>query len=238
MVAAASSAGGATRLTSPAARASCAEIGSPVSSISIAFFWPMARLKATIGVEQNSPIFTPGRGEARVVGGHRQIAAGHQLATRRGGDAMHLGDHRLRDGLDGQHHLGADVEQLPIERGFPADHLAEIVAGAEGWAVAAQDHHRGLALPPDHCEAVDKLPQVLLRERIAPGGPVHGDDSHRACLLDMDIAVDPRLEHTAAPFLCASSGLTARELHACQSAATGRPRPAGDATATRVMCTA
>src|SRR5438067_2047820 len=43
-----------------AASAACAEIASPVSSISSALRDPTARLSATIGVEQKRPIFTPG----------------------------------------------------------------------------------------------------------------------------------------------------------------------------------
>ena len=37
-----------------------ASIRSPVSSISIACLGPTVRVSATIGVEQNSPMFTPG----------------------------------------------------------------------------------------------------------------------------------------------------------------------------------
>ena len=49
-----------TRLTNPHSAAVSALIGFPVSSISRARFRPIARVSATIGVEQNSPIFTPG----------------------------------------------------------------------------------------------------------------------------------------------------------------------------------
>src|SRR5205814_1841703 len=59
-VAALNSAAGTTRLTSPSAFALAASINSPVSSISIAGLRPMARESATIGVEQNNPILTPG----------------------------------------------------------------------------------------------------------------------------------------------------------------------------------
>ena len=55
-----SSSGGTTRLTSPHSKATSAEIGSAVSSISIARLRPMARVKGTIGVEQNKPMRTPG----------------------------------------------------------------------------------------------------------------------------------------------------------------------------------
>ncbi len=43
-----------------------AEIGSPVSSISSARLRPIARDSGTIGVEQNSPILTPGVAKAAV----------------------------------------------------------------------------------------------------------------------------------------------------------------------------
>src|SRR5205085_9234082 len=56
----ASSPGATTRLTRPRRRASSADIASPVSSISMAALRATARDKATIGVEQNSPILTPG----------------------------------------------------------------------------------------------------------------------------------------------------------------------------------
>ena len=55
-----SAAAGTTRLIRPISRARAAGTESPVSSISIAALRPTARLSATIGVEQNRPIFTPG----------------------------------------------------------------------------------------------------------------------------------------------------------------------------------
>ena len=55
-----SCAAGTTRLTRPHASAVAASTGSPVSSISIARLRPTARTSGTIGVEQNSPIRTPG----------------------------------------------------------------------------------------------------------------------------------------------------------------------------------
>ena len=51
---------GTARFTIPNRTASSAETISPVSSISIAALRPTARVSATIGVEQNRPIFTPG----------------------------------------------------------------------------------------------------------------------------------------------------------------------------------
>ena len=51
---------GTTRFTRPMRCASAASIISPVSSISIAALRGTARASATAGVEQNSPISTPG----------------------------------------------------------------------------------------------------------------------------------------------------------------------------------
>ena len=51
-----------------------------------------------MGVVQNSPIFTPGVAKAASSDGHRQVAGGHQLASGGGGNALHFGDDRLRDG--------------------------------------------------------------------------------------------------------------------------------------------
>ncbi len=54
------SAAGTTRLTRPMRNASAASTGSPSSSISMAALRGTARASATIGVEQNRPILTPG----------------------------------------------------------------------------------------------------------------------------------------------------------------------------------
>ena len=67
---------------------------------------PTARVSATIGVEQNSPISTPGWRSARV-GGDGEVAGRDQLAAGRGSDAVDLGDHRLWQVDDRQHQLGA-----------------------------------------------------------------------------------------------------------------------------------
>src|ERR1700710_1355456 len=58
-------------------RAVVAEIGSPVSSISIACLRGTLRDSATIGVEQNSPISTPGVANVAAV----DATARSQLAT-------------------------------------------------------------------------------------------------------------------------------------------------------------
>ena len=59
-VASASRGSGTTRLISPMRWASVASIMSPVSNISRACLGATVRVRATIGVEQNRPMFTPG----------------------------------------------------------------------------------------------------------------------------------------------------------------------------------
>jgi hypothetical protein len=65
------------------------------------------RSSGTLGVEQNSPKFTPLTAKLRVGGRHRQIALRHQLAARRRGHALHAGNDRHRQLLDAQHHAAA-----------------------------------------------------------------------------------------------------------------------------------
>ena len=103
------------------------------------------RDSATMGVEQNRPILTPGVAKRAAGGGHRQIAACHQLAARRRGDALHLGDDGLGMAHDRLHQLRALREQggeggLAIV-GIRAvrRHFLEIVAGAESRAVRGDD---------------------------------------------------------------------------------------------------
>ena len=72
-----SSASATTRLTSPSSRARSALTISPVSNISIAALRLTARVSATIGVEQNRPIFTPGVANRAV----SAATARSQLAT-------------------------------------------------------------------------------------------------------------------------------------------------------------
>jgi hypothetical protein len=72
-----------------------------------------------------------------------------------------LGYDGLGYGLDDLHEPAADVEDAPVSLGVPADHLGEVVAGAEGRALAAQDHDGGVPLPADGNKAVDQLQHVV-----------------------------------------------------------------------------
>ena len=68
---------GTTRLISPISRAVAAGTGSPVSSISIACLRGTLRDSATIGVEQNRPMSTPGVAKLAA----SEATARSQLAT-------------------------------------------------------------------------------------------------------------------------------------------------------------
>ena len=93
-------------------QASSAEIMSPVSSISMACLGATLRDSATIGVEQNRPMWTPGVANFAVLRGDGEIAARDQLAARRGGGALDRGDHRLRHAMDALHHGAAAVHEV------------------------------------------------------------------------------------------------------------------------------
>jgi hypothetical protein len=82
-VAADSSAAGTTRLTRPHSAAVAASIASPVSSICMARLRPMARVKATIGVVQKRPMFTPGvaKRASSLATTRSQVAASWQPAA-------------------------------------------------------------------------------------------------------------------------------------------------------------
>src|SRR5579883_2077243 len=180
--------------TRPAASASGAEMGSPVSSISMAFFWPTARLKATIGVEQNSPILTPGvaKRASSAATTRSQVATSWQPAA----VAIPCTWAMTGWGMACTVSISSvHLENVAVEGGIAPDHFAQVVSGAESRALSAQDDHGDLPILADRREAVDQLLHVLERERVAALGPVHGDGGDRL----------PRLEdHVAERRKCAS----------------------------------
>ena len=160
-------AAGTTWLTSPQSAAVRASTSSPVSSICRARLRPTARVSATMGVVQKSPIFTPGVAKAASSDGNRQVAGGHQLAAGGGGDALHLGDHRLRNGLNLRHQLRAHVEDAAVFVDVAAGHLAKIVAGAEDLAGRRQNHGADLAVAADLVQAANQLQHQVERQGVA-----------------------------------------------------------------------
>ena len=126
-----------TRLTSPKRRASSAPTISPRSSISIACLRDRLRDNATIGVEQNRPICTPGVQNSRFRAGDREVAARHELAAGRRRDALDRGDDRLRQAHDRLHHrraAGQDIGEIgpaPVRIRRVGGHFLQVVPGRE-----------------------------------------------------------------------------------------------------------
>ena len=96
-----------------------------------------------MGVEQNSPIFTPGVANHASSDATGEVAGGDELAARGSRTAGDLGDHGLRNAVHREHELGADGEELVVERGVARDHLGEVVAGREHRSVRLHDDHLG-----------------------------------------------------------------------------------------------
>ncbi len=164
---ASSSSAGTTRFTSPRRCASCASMKSPVTSISKTLLAPHVSGRPTLGVAQEQPDIDARHREAGVVRRHGEVAHRHQLAARGGGDAVHARDHGLRQLGELHHELPAQAEQalLEVER-VVAAHLLEVVAGAEGLALAGDDHHAHRLVARDLVDRGDQGLEHLERERI------------------------------------------------------------------------
>ena len=115
--AASSSAAGTTRLTRPHSSAVDASIISPVNSISSARLRPTARSTGTIGVEQNSPMLTPGVANRASSDATARSQAATSWQPGRGRDAVHPRDDGLRDLVQPGHDPHARREQLLVEAG-------------------------------------------------------------------------------------------------------------------------
>ena len=160
------------------AAAFSAETVSPVSSISIACLRETLRDSATIGVEQNSPMSTPGVAKPASARGDGEIAARDELAAGRGRDALHRRDHRLGQGDDPLHHGAAGVHDL-LEIGAAAvgvaaacGQLLEIVAGAERRTVRRQHDGANAVVLGDRRERIAERMRATPRTGCCapPGG--------------------------------------------------------------------
>ena len=146
---------------------------SPVSSISIACLRGTLRDSATIGVEQNSPMLTPGVANAAALRRDREIAACDQLAAGRARRPLHAGDHRLRQMHDRLHHRGAGIHQLlevgaaAIRIAAPRGHLLHVVAGGEGRAVRREHDGAHALVGGDLGEARGQRGDQRFRQAVA-----------------------------------------------------------------------
>jgi len=126
----------------------------------------------------------PGDGEAGAVGRHRQVTAGHQLATGRRGQGVDAGDDRLRDGLDRLHHLAAGAEEVTGGSEVGAGHIGEVVAGRERRSGGGQHHPPGVAAT-GVVEGGGEVVDHAQLEGVASTGVVEGDGD------DVTGAIDP-----------------------------------------------
>lgn len=119
-----------------------------------------------------------GHGEPGGVGRNRQVARRNQLASGRGGEGVHLGDHRLRNRLNGVHHRRAHREQFAGLVQAGSRHVTEVVTGAEHRTTRRKDHARRLALA-HLTEGLGHLEHQLERQGVALLGSIEGDCRER-----------------------------------------------------------
>src|SRR5579883_2919221 len=200
-----SSAGGTTRLTRPSARAVPASINSPVNSISIAALRPTARASATIGVEQNRPILTPGvaKRASSAAMARSQVATSWQpaaVATPCTSAMTGFGSRTI-----------CSISSLQLEDAFISlasrvgAQFPEIVAGAKGRAGAGDDDDADLPVLPGGAESGAQFRHHRHRQRVARRRPVEGEAQHAAVLLSQHkggiLAGSRHRRHRCAPDL-------------------------------------
>ena len=138
-----------------------------MSSICSARLRPIARVSATIGVVQKSPIFTPGVAKAAssaAIARSQVATSWHPAAV-----AMPCTSAITGCGMDWIfcHQLGADVEDLAVFVDVAAGHLAQVVAGAEDLAGGGENDGADLAVAADLVQAGDQFLHQFERQRIA-----------------------------------------------------------------------
>src|SRR6266851_10055802 len=118
-------------------------------------------------------------GEARVVGGDREVALRDQLAAGGGRDAVDRGDDGLGQGDELLHHRAArDEERLDLRLGMRA-HLLQVMAGAESAARAGDDDDTNRFVRGDRVELAMQRLEERLRERVVLPRPVEDEDRDR-----------------------------------------------------------
>ena len=84
-------------------------------------------------------------GKAGALFGHGQVALRYQLAARRRGHALHTGNHRHGQLVNGQHHPAAAGKQLLVISQFRVlGHFLEVVPRAKRPALRRQHHGTGV----------------------------------------------------------------------------------------------
>jgi hypothetical protein len=123
-------------------------------------------------------------GEARVVGGNRDVACASQAHTAAECRALHAGDGGLGAGLDACEHGGepARVLEVVLLRGLArALHPLQVGAGAEVLAVASQHDHAHVRRNGQLRKRGVELGDHRLVEGVEHRRTRHGDLRHARC---------------------------------------------------------
>src|SRR5438034_4049635 len=150
---------------------------------------------------------------------HREVAHRHELAACGDRDAVHAGDHGLRQPHERQHHLAALLEKrlLPDLVGMRA-HLAKIVPRAKVLARARQHDHASRRIPDETVELGLQRRKHRGRERVHAITAVERQRRHAVLVLAQDVG-------------CFQFGF-GWSVHA--SSVTRSPRPISPAAAARI----
>jgi hypothetical protein len=143
------------------------------------------------------PDVDTGRRELRVQGGDRKIAGRDQLAAGGGGDAVDLGDYRLRDGIEGHHQRGAILEhpRLKLDAGI-GPQFPEIMARTEGGSGARDDHRPHRPVGADRAQMDRQSFHHRHRQGVARGRTVQRQACDRLIIVAQHVFV--RVRHSLA----------------------------------------
>ena len=97
---------------------------------------------------------------------------------------MHARDHRLRHAMDGLHQAGALGEELRIEVGLAAHHLAEVMPRREAAAGPRDHDDPRLGILGQALEHAPELRHQREAERVVALGAVECDPSRRPVAVD------------------------------------------------------
>jgi hypothetical protein len=169
------------------------------------------RERATIGVLQNRPYFTPEVAKRASSAQTARSQAADELAAGGGGDPVDAGDHGLRQAGQLQHHPRAEREQLGQRLAAAGgSDLLQVVAGAERLLPGpGEDDDADGAVLGQAVQLVLQGREQLLGEAVVGAGPVQGEPGDPAPVLAQE-------EH---------AGLVATFLHGRPPRMLRRPEP-------------
>ena len=174
---------GTTRLTSPKSAASEALRMSPKKANSFALCSPTRRGSNQLPPKSSDSPRGEDLGEAGHAARDDQIAPEGKVAAGADGDALDLGDGRLREAMESQRRVADDSHVAHLVH---VVHLRvrQIGAGAERASGTGDDHDPVLRPPAGLGEHLGQLAPHRDRRRVAPFGAVQGDGEHSGRALD------------------------------------------------------